>query len=434
MPFALADIVPILAALLLLMLAICAAQLLAKINSVVPDPSILGYHVFGWFHSGITDLHQWANDAAAASIEVLHDVITDTGWLFKRLASSEVSVIRHVWSNLTHVANVVVVDATQAAESFATDAANAVEAQAQAWYNDARSYAGGLATSLQDNIDRVIDVTIPQAVTTAFDRVEANLSTDVTNLQHNITSVANDLANDLAYLEGILGPLSTAVFSTIPAALALEALTEKQDNAATQAADAANLKSAVQTINGKISEINAEIGIQGVAIDTANQAIDSLDKTSATYGIDLANQLAAIDQAQGNIDSLTNQADGLQTQATAAQSQLDVLKQTQAITLPGLPDLAIPGSLVVPVAVAGLASVVADIATEIDRCMVTTCEGPNNILSLLNGVLGGVQLAELAAFLAAAVHDPSGEAKVFASGASGLYNEGHALIDDLLSI
>ena len=413
MPFALADIVPILAALLLLMLAICAAQLLAKINSVVPDPSILGYHVFGWFHSGITDLHQWANDAAAASIEVLHDVITDTGWLFKRLASSEVSVIRHVWSNLTHVANVVVVDATQAAESFAPAAAHAVEAQAQAWYNDARSYAGGLATSLQDNIDRVIDVT---------------------NLQHNITSVADDLANDLAYLEGILGPLSTAVFSTIPAALALEALTEKQDNAATQAADAANLKSAVQTINGKISEINAEIGIQGVAIDTANQAIDSLDKTSATYGIDLANQLAAIDQAQGNIDSLTNQADGLQTQATAAQSQLDVLKQTQAITLPGLPDFAIPGSLVVPVAVAGLASVVADIATEIDRCMVTTCEGPNNILSLLNGVLGGVQLAELAAFLAAAVHDPSGEAKVFASGASGLYNEGHALIDDLLSI
>jgi hypothetical protein len=435
LPFALADLAAIAAALALLLFAVIVDWIVTKANSAVPTTSfpIVG-DIFGWAHDWLGDLHNWVVDAEDAANTVLAEAITDAGWLLSRISGAVMQADGNLLTLVRHTANVVVVNAENAAKTFATDAANAVESvvhnQLVASVDNIEDSLG----SLQDNIDRVIDTTIPNAVSSAFDRVESDLATDVTNLQNNITTVADGLAASVANLEATIGPIATAVFTTIPGELIAEAITEKNDNAATANQAQANLVTATQNLQSNLDQVQAEIGIQGIALQTANASIASLDTTAEDYGQQLANLNTDAATASSAIDSLTNQADGLKTQLTTAQGQINTLQQTEAITFPGLPDIAIPGSLTVPLAVGGLATVVADIATEIGECMVSVCDGPNNYANLLQGILGGIDLASMALFLGEAIKNPTGTAGTFAAVGEDLYNDADSFISELLSL
>jgi hypothetical protein len=64
----------------------------------------------------------------------------------------------------------------------------------------------------------------------------------------------------------------------------------------------------------------------------------------------------------------------------------------------------------VGVSVAGVAALAEATAAEFESCAVTTCEGPNNLQSLLSNLLGFASVAEIAVFLEQAISDPVGTA------------------------
>lgn len=434
MPFALADLVPIAAGLFLLLLAVCIAQLTNYFNGIVPNPSILGVKPFQWFHDELGDINQWSNDAAEAAIRVMHDVITDTGWIFGRLVAVEKAAIGVLSGNIFYTVHTLLPNAAASSTAYTNQQVAAAETAATNAVARAEALEHTDVLNLQANINRVVDTTMPAYVSAALAPVISDLNQDVKSLQSNIDTVTNDLNADLADVWANITPLQTAVSSTIPAEFAAQGAKEVSDVNAAEALAQFNLVAAVSAINAEIDNITREIAAQNVVITTAEGQISTLNQESATFASDVLAINATISTAQQKITALQGQAAALKTEADSSAASIVTLSQTQTITLPALPDVVSPGVVVVPLAVGALAYAVSDIITEIDRCMVTICEGPNNISNLLQGILGGVSLAELAAFLAAAEHDPSGEAHAFASLAGGLYNDGHALIDALLSI
>lgn len=85
-------------------------------------------------------------------------------------------------------------------------------------------------------------------------------------------------------------------------------------------------------------------------------------------------------------------------------------------------------------AVAAVGTAVAVIAKEFDSCAVTTCEGPNNLTNLLQQLLGGVSLVEIAAFLSDVINNPAGAEATYSSVFAGLVGYGRSFVDDLLAL
>lgn len=104
-----------------------------------------------------------------------------------------------------------------------------------------------------------------------------------------------------------------------------------------------------------------------------------------------------------------------------------------AIHLPNLESIgAAPAALVGTVA--GVAAAVAAITSEFESCAVTSCDGPNNLSNLLNGILGFAGLAELGAFLADVINNPASAEQEYASVLQGLIGAGTSAFDDLLAL
>lgn len=434
MPFAIADLVAILGALALLLVAVLIDWAVQHANASVPNTSILGISLFGWLHDWLGDLHNWAVDAEDAANDTIKKMVVDTGWILSRIAGAAMNASKNLLTLVRHVGTTLITDARNDAESFAT-AADAVVAHVAAdAVSDARTLATTLASSLQNNINTVVDTTIPQAVAVAKNDVLGTLAQAETNLQSNIDTVTNDLNTDIGNVMAVVNPLVTAVFTTIPAELVVEALTEKQDVASTAETAQANLVTATQSLQSELNGVQSQLGEQETLLSNAQAAISSLDATSDTYGQDLTTLAQEASSATAAITTLSGKAVSLQSQVTQNQAAITTLQQTQIITLPALPDISIPSSLVVPTAVAGLGYIVADITQEIDRCMVSVCDGPNNISNLLSGILGGLDLIDITTFLKSAIENPGAEIAAFSAEAEGLYTSADGFLDSLLSL
>lgn len=104
--------------------------------------------------------------------------------------------------------------------------------------------------------------------------------------------------------------------------------------------------------------------------------------------------------------------------------------------LPAIPAKLVAGvDYATPAAVGIVAGAVAAIASEFESCAVTSCDGPNNLSSLLKGILGFASLAELGVFLDKVISDPAGAeaeyAGVFSGLASGVISSGTDVWADL---
>ena len=114
--------------------------------------------------------------------------------------------------------------------------------------------------------------------------------------------------------------------------------------------------------------------------------------------------------------------------------QLQTLEATTTIALPALPDVSIPGTITVPVAVGALAGALAGVITEVDTCMISACGGPNSLENELQKLAGLFAITGDLSFLAAAIKDPVGTEQAIAGTLSGLYTAGHDTLDALLSL
>lgn len=129
-------------------------------------------------------------------------------------------------------------------------------------------------------------------------------------------------------------------------------------------------------------------------------------------------------------------------QRIAAEAYADQRIGAIAGTIP----TAVPLPIVPPIAgvtteattiVAGITAVgvaVASLAREFESCAVTSCDGPNNLQGLLNGLLGLGGLAALGEFLNEAINHPAQAEAKYASVFGGLVTTGESLFDDLLAL
>ena len=84
--------------------------------------------------------------------------------------------------------------------------------------------------------------------------------------------------------------------------------------------------------------------------------------------------------------------------------------------------------------VAATAAAALALATKLESCAVTKCEGPNNLSGLLNDLAGAADYAALAAFVSSAISNPAGAAHTFEAGAQDLYDTGSSLLNSLLAL
>ena len=434
MPFVLPVLGLFLAALVCLALAVVIDQLVSHVNDVIPNWSILGHDIFGWAHDILSGLHNWIVDISATYALGLRDLVSVLAYLWKRLESTGLSALGAAFALIHHLHDTTIPAAQNAAATYTNQQVGSAESTAASATAAVVRDLNTAENSLQHNIDVLQTLTVPADIAAAKAQVIQQLQAVQGSLQSNIDALSTDMTAQLNQAWNAIYPLQTAVGVTIPKELASQAATEASDVASARAAAKTDLQNATAALQAEIDSVNTEIGNQSATIAQAEDAINSLDKTSATYATDLASLHGQINTANDNISQLTATASSLQGQVTTNQTSITTLEATQIITLPSLPDITIPTSITVPLAVGALATAVASIITEIDRCMVTLCDGPNNYRNLFNTLMGGIDIAGLIAFMAEAVQDPAGEARAVAGVGAGIYNSGHALIDDLLSL
>lgn len=347
---------------------------------------------------------------------------------------AQVSAINHIAGLVSHVNNTNLPAAQNAAERYSDNAVNSETSRAENREADLSQSITHTATALQDNITHLQDVTVPALITDAKNEVYANLAKDVTSLQDNINSLAAETTQLLAQVWDAIRPLQTAVVSTIPAELQAQAERENADIASTRAADAAALASSVSALNSEITDLSNQLRTEIATASAAAAALAAADLSTAE-GVAQADAAAAqLAASQDAATALQQKAAVLQGQIDDQTRQLEQLEATTSITLPGLNNVSIPGIVSVPVAVGALAQAVAGVITEVDTCMVTTCDGPNNIANVLQKELGLFSTVGELGFIAAAIKDPVGTADALETSLGGLLNTGKETFDALLSL
>lgn len=369
--------------------AVCA-WILSFANARVPNPSIFGWHPFSFLHhdfdSWIDDVVRWgtgflghmeSTTSATALRQAQRDRIQ--GYLNERIVRAVRYHSQHSIPNAEGAAKAfarthVGVEAHTRSSQIGTVQREIAHAE-----GEIKALRRGEGAITWTGIENKINASESHAVSTSESYTDKAVGAEAQALSSRLSSV-------WSAIDGLQG----AVNSTIPAELQQQARAE----AAALAAQAQAEKAAL------------------------NQAVDQL-RTELDQAI-AAGQTAEAQSLAQQIDQITN--------------QLDTLEQTTTQAFPVIGEIAGAATITVPLAVAGLASEVASIATEMDDCMVTTCEGPNNLEGLLQKALGGVQLAALVGVFAEMINDPKGEATVVSKVADGLYTDAHALIDTVLSL
>lgn len=178
-------------------------------------------------------------------------------------------------------------------------------------------------------------------------------------------------------------------------------------------ADAARLAQAVfgdaaHGIEGLEHAVSGLLATVGVALGTGAGSIES--EIGAAVGAAEGIATTALDKAIGALTGEVGDAAALAREALAG----------GAGTLLGT--------------IAATAAAAMALATHLDECAVTTCDGPNNLSSLLGDLAGVAEYGSLAAFVAEAISNPAGAAATFEQGAHDLYDTGSTLLNSLLAL
>lgn len=421
-------------ALLFLCVAGSIGVLTSFLNGFVPNPGIFGVHPLQFIHDGIDDIHSWAVNTCDSAILRLRNVFVDIGHVVVTLVKAELGVISAAYDLIFHVNNTTVPNATSQAESQARNEVAAAAQDATNQFNKAEDNLTAAKAALVADLDYLRNTTLPQELNSTKAAVEAELVSAINGVDGQLAQLGNAMTTDLANVWDVLNPLNTAVSSTIPAELTQLGVKEQSDVAAASASAKSDLLAATAVLGTELENAKSDLANQIAQSKAASDALAAADLSTAEGQAAAISAQDSLQVAQAAAASLAVAVSGLQAKIDANTAAITTLEATEVISLPSLNDISIPSSITVPIAVGALAVSVAGIISEIDQCMVTACEGPNNYLNLINSALGAFNIVELVTFLQSVVHDPTGEAKALSSVAGDLYSEGHSLIDGLLSL
>lgn len=245
------------------------------------------------------------------------------------------------------------------------------------------------------------------------------------SLWHDAIALFDDLQGSVAYLHGTAIPNAAKAAQSGAASYAAaqsgnvvreleQARADLQHSvAADQLQEAAKLASAVRSIHAQT------LGIAATTLIAARAYADQLYTDGARYTDAQVKGLS--DTLGADVAKLGREITGINPGAT--------------VTAPTVYDITQGASVAT---VASLAAAVTALGNEFESCAVTTCDGPNNLTSLLQSLLGGVGLAEAFAFIAELINNPAQAiqdyASVFATLEAGVVGAGGDIVGELESV
>lgn len=412
---AIADLAGIAFAYMAYGLLLIAAAILGWLAGAIPNPSILGFHPLGFIQTLLQDIEHFFDGLADGVGVVLHDLIMSLTWSFSQLFGLITGIFSNHAAALDHIAGTTVPQAITTANGHANTAvagerARATHAEQQ--LAQAAAQAGSAAAAVKALVGIVGHGTVESDIAQARGEAVSSAKSYTDQQAHDLVA---EMQSKLAGVWSAIKPLQTAVSTTIPAeirqAADQAAATASSDAAAVQA----QLTARVVALQDQLDSTRSDLQDAISSASAAQAAVSASDLTTAEGQAQAAAGVAQAAAAAQAAAGLATAVGALQKEIDAANGAIAAGSATTTIRLPALPDVSIPGTIAVPIAVGALAQAVAGVLEEVDSCMVSNCgSGPNNIGNVLKTLLGaGLDLAEFG-FIAAAIKDPTGTADALA--------------------
>lgn len=345
-----------------------------------------------------------------------------------------VQAFNHQGDQIAHHNNVSIPNARNDAISASHGYTDTVHTITDARIDGVVSDIAGTAENLQHNIDGLSNYVNGPFHADVYNAIAAAGTAAETEARLELQRAEADLVARIAGDETIVSNLNEVATVALPAAIAAGVQSAKD-------AAHAELVGQVQALTSRLDDLQRQIAQaasdEQMALSQVTQAIAAqraADLTTEQGRIDAAAAATLATAQMGIAAEAAQRAAALDAQSKAVAVQLDTINATETITQANIGTLENVTSVVIPASIAAVAAGVASITAEFERCAVTACEGPNNWQQLFQAAYGLAAGAEVAEFLANAIKDPTGEAASLASVASGVYNDGHALLDSLLSL
>lgn len=431
MPFVLAPLVVVGAALLGLIASMGFSSIMRAIGNALPKINIhittidLGapfLYVAGKIEPLIAH-------AFKSSWKHIASWIYGHAWTLVNLASPIVHAIGDIVDQVNHHTTTAIPNAVKSAVHAADAHANAV---GSATLRDAHAKAAADMVEAK----RYADAAIAAA--------EKLAHSDLATTEHNL---AIRITRDEATIAGLV----TTVQATIPAEISAAVHAASAGEVAKLNSDKAAINARINTVNDAITTTNQKVASANTAITSANAQIDALhsklatlaqQEASATGAVKTALQSdmnavaaelqgaqAAVADNTAAIAAATGTIDQLRTEIDTARGAIGTIDARTTLSAAQDGVLGIAAGASIATAVAAVGAEVANIA----ECAVTTCSGPNNLSSLLEkelpGILGIAKLAGLGAFIEQAIQDPGGTAAATSAVAGTLESAGMDMVD-----
>lgn len=388
--------------------------ILEKVANLFPNPGVFGWHPLGFIKSGLANvgkaLDKSAKDIAGDLLGIIITPIRQIVGLVQRLI------------NLGNTAHGKA--ATLNNETIPQARHDAV-VTAQAYTDQS---VGNLQITEQQALAN-LRTTTTQAIATA--KAEAILGA-----QSGLATLEQQLLQKMSDEEQQFAGLTTEVQVTMPAEIQQQVndaiATENQKLTST----ANNLQSNITTVQQQIAAQNETIAAAQSEIITAQNNINQLGAANTLDVQAIQTQQAVIAAAQGTIDNATTAIEELETQITGISTTLGNVQSAQQLNTAQLAPFEIAGAVGLATVLATLTSTLNNLKTKVDTCMVDNCDetNPNNIKNVLKTLLGAISAGAEIAFIAEAVHDPTGTANALAPTLDDIDSGAVEALDALLSL
>lgn len=186
----------------------------------------------------------------------------------------------------------------------------------------------------------------------------------------------------------------------------------------------------VTTLNREIAAARSDFTHLANTDEAAEYA--KAEKLVGTLHHELTGALAkSVSTAEASaVKRITSLHTQLETEIAALRRQVGAIPVTGTgeATAPIAAPVSVPGAdiagqvAVLGGTVAAVQVAVRALTSEFESCAVTSCAGPNNLSSLLNALLGGIALADVAVFLDKAINDPAGAIGEYEGEIVGAYD------------
>lgn len=432
--------------------------ILQKVGQYFPNPSIFGFHPLQFLRAGITDLGNQlagaAEDEAKFVIDILIQPIRVLAGLFGRIINgisfAHNKVARVVQDTVPSAiatakayTDTQVVDQQQAVAGAAEQAlaqldppptvaqahailANAARYGTLVWQFEAVAAAAIIsAATYADNTQTQSAAQIAQAKTDA----ENAAKTAIANLQSSLlTQLSGDEATTSALAQVVNYTLPVEIDGAVAAATAAE----------TSAVNSqiSGLQDQITGLKSQIATLTNQSATAQSAIATAQATIDTLQNQSDVDEGAIAEQRAIIASATATIATNATAISDLYTQMTSISDTLAPIQSAQQLQAAQVNVLSNDVDVLLPTAIATIATGLQSLKTQVDECMVDNCDttNPNNIQNVLKGLLGLLSAAAEIGFIAEAVKDPTGTANALAPLLDSLGATGIDTLNALLSL